>query len=155
MFQISKKLKILQRALAPLRVKWSRVAHSFMVQKMTDKWLVQGDAYNKYFHASLSKNHYTRMVYSKTTDEGRVLTHYDLVIHHFCNYYVGLFRTATSVLERVDPQVIVERGVPSTKQLLHMLTGVNVEETMEALWSISIEINPRPDGYGNGFFRAG
>ncbi|XP_020262713.1 uncharacterized protein LOC109838703 [Asparagus officinalis] len=137
-------------------VKYVRLVNcetSFYRQKANIKWGIHGDKCTQYFHSIMKAKRHQNRVLSLYTEDGIGLTDMNEIIAEFIGYYEKLLGTAVPVA-KPDYQVISNGPILSTNQSVSLSLPVTRDEIKQAIFSMSDDKAPGPDGYSASFFKA-
>ena len=124
----------------------------FLRQKNRASWLKDGDRNTKFFHTSLRIRSVSAGI-SRLEIDGAISEDRGVISDHLVNYYVDLFAFSPSI-SNVDlfDQVM---GAEVSAEQNEMLARIPCDEEIKtAVFSLSIESAPGPDGFGGGFFQS-
>lgn len=123
---------------------------SFFKEKSRIKWMKEGDKNTKFFHRSVKVHNAINKILRLQNEEGDIIEDYDIVETTAMAYFEKLF-TEPTILE--PPIQNWEGNTLTEEQRQILIQPVARSEIKEALFSLSSDSAPGPDGYSAGFFK--
>lgn len=140
------------RELIPKVLFYSTSEKALYSQKSRLKHLLQSDRSTTFFHSLAKRNNSRNMITLLCREDGTVTKDQDEIIDRFVQYYKGFLGTEGSV-QPLKTEVL-QRGYRLNDEDNEGLSReVTVEEIKEALFNISVDKSPGPDGYTSAFYR--
>ncbi|XP_020240887.1 uncharacterized protein LOC109819544 [Asparagus officinalis] len=126
---------------------------SYYQQKSRIAWSIKGDRCTDLFHKILECNRHHNRVLALYKNTGERMTDSDEIAKEFVSYYQNLMGRATDTI-MPDMNVIKLGPCLSDSQANLLQRAVSKEEIKEAIFSMSDNRAPGPDGYGACFFKS-
>lgn len=123
----------------------------FWKQKARVKWLKEGDANTRFFHATVKDRHRRQRICAIKNDTGTLITTQKAIQDEAISFFSNLFKE-----EDCSEMEHLLHGIPDildssdTNSLLMPITQKEVEE---AVWKLDPDSAAGPDGYTGYFFR--
>ncbi|XP_019190133.1 PREDICTED: uncharacterized protein LOC109184574 [Ipomoea nil] len=122
----------------------------FWRQKARIKWLREGDANTRYFHAVVKDRHRRQRI-SSVKNSGLLLTTQEDIQQEAVNFYTTLFSAedcpGSSALVDCLSSGLTDREAQS------LLAPLSREEVKEAVWKLDPDSAAGPDGFSGVFYR--
>ncbi|XP_031100721.1 uncharacterized protein LOC116004702 [Ipomoea triloba] len=123
----------------------------FWRQKARVKWLKEGDANTRFFHATVKDRHRRQRICAIKNDSGNLLTTQPAIQEEAISFYTKLFKAEDcfemeSILQNLPISLEVSDNFSLTKPLTR-------EEIKEAVWKLDPDSAAGPDGFSGTFFR--
>ncbi|XP_020254858.1 uncharacterized protein LOC109831820 [Asparagus officinalis] len=126
---------------------------SFYKQKANIRWDLYGDKCSQFFHSIMKAKRHHNRVLSLHTENGERITDMADIATEFTEYYKRLLGVATHT-STPDPGVISSGPILSPAQSNSLVLPVSRKEIKNAVFFMSSERAPGPDGYNASFFKA-
>ncbi|KAG2712257.1 hypothetical protein I3760_04G116000 [Carya illinoinensis] len=129
---------------------WMQREETRLLQHVKLRWMEKGEASAQFFKtfASLKK----LIVQEMRCPNGTCLDSPE-AIHSGAVDYFNLFLQARARRELPDLSYLVQNSILEEEND-NLLQLPSIQEVKEAMFSISVDSNPGPDGFGSGFYRA-
>ncbi|XP_020243302.1 uncharacterized protein LOC109821533 [Asparagus officinalis] len=125
---------------------------SFHQQKARINWNIHGDRCTRFFHnITKSRNHNNRVVILYN-NLGEKITEAEGIVEELLSFYKNLMGTAVNTTPP-DMNIIKNGPCLSTSQANALISPVTKEEIKDAIFSISENKAPGPDGYSMSFYK--
>ncbi|KAK9749023.1 hypothetical protein RND81_02G097200 [Saponaria officinalis] len=141
-----------ERQAAKELAKLSRARSVFLMQKVKDLWMEDGDENTYFFHASIKRRRMRNRVYQIHYVNNRLCTSPDQIREAFEDYYISLLGDA----KPVSPihRRVVQAGPCVTQEHVGILNAERSDEEIKnAMFDILDIKAPGPDGYSSQFFK--
>ncbi|XP_020270783.1 uncharacterized protein LOC109845967 [Asparagus officinalis] len=125
---------------------------SFYRQKASIKWAIQGDKSSHFFHSAMKARRHQNRVLSLYTEDGNRISDMDTIINELINYYKSLLGVSGNVSEP-DITTITNGPILSSSQREFLASPVTREEIKLAVFTMSDDRSPGPDGFSASFFK--
>ncbi|XP_020258369.1 uncharacterized protein LOC109834759 [Asparagus officinalis] len=126
---------------------------SFYKQKANNSWSLEGDKGSKFFHSIMKKKRHHNRILTLYTERGDRITDSEIIISEIVGYYKKLMGILVPTTNP-DPMVIANGPLLSHDQRQALSSPVSRDEIKKAIFSMSKDKNPGPDGYSALFFKA-
>ncbi|KAL0421051.1 UNVERIFIED_CONTAM: Retrovirus-related Pol polyprotein from type-2 retrotransposable element R2DM [Sesamum latifolium] len=124
----------------------------FYYQKAKVHFLKMGDRNTKFFHDIVKRNVARSSILAITKSDSTVVTSAADIGHEFVAYYTSLLGTEVQTLQ-VDNDVFEWGPKLSSEHALELCRAVTLLEVKEAIFHISDNKAPGPDGFSACFFK--
>ncbi|XP_011093973.1 uncharacterized protein LOC105173793 [Sesamum indicum] len=124
----------------------------FFYQKAKIHYLKEGDRNTKFFHDMVKRNVARNSIGAVTRADGTVITAAEDIAQEFVDYYTSLLGTEAHTLP-VDDGVFKWGPLLSPEHTVELCRAVTPLEVKEAIFHISDNKAPGPDGYSLCFFK--
>ncbi|KAL2238095.1 UNVERIFIED_CONTAM: putative mitochondrial protein [Sesamum indicum] len=145
----------LRDALGDLRKKSVFLAEAerhFFYQKTKIHFLKEGDRNTKFFHDMVKRNVARNSIGAVTRANGTVITAAEGIAQEFVDYYTSLLGTEAHTLP-VDDGVFEWGHILTSEHTAELCREVTPLEVKDAIFHISDNKAPGPDGYSSCFFK--
>ncbi|KAL2248485.1 UNVERIFIED_CONTAM: hypothetical protein Sindi_2700800 [Sesamum indicum] len=145
----------LRNSLGDLRKKAVFLAEAerhFFYQKAKIHHLKEGDRNTKFFHDMVKRNVARNSFGAITRADGTVITVAEDIAHEFVDYYTSLLGTEAHTLP-IDDGVFEWGPLLSPEHTVELCRAVTPLKVKDAIFHISDNKAPRPDGYSSCFFK--
>ncbi|KAL0284294.1 UNVERIFIED_CONTAM: hypothetical protein Sangu_2834200 [Sesamum angustifolium] len=142
-------------SLGDLRKKATFLAEAerhFYFQKAKIHFLKQGDRNTKFFHDMVKRNAARNSILAITKADGSIITSAPEIAQEFVNFYTSLLGTEDQTLP-VDDGVFHWGPSLTTELASNLCRAVTPAEVKTAVFQISDNKAPGPDGYTSCFFK--
>ncbi|KAL2246039.1 UNVERIFIED_CONTAM: hypothetical protein Sindi_2872100 [Sesamum indicum] len=124
----------------------------FFYQKAKIHFLKEGDRNTKFFHDMVKRNVVRNSIGAVTKADGTVITTAEDIAQEFVDYYTSLLGTETHTLP-IDNGMFEWGPILSLEHTAELYRAVTPLEVKDAVFHISDNEAPNPDGYSSCFFK--
>lgn len=124
---------------------WSRVEERILRQKARIKWLKAGDENTIFFHSSIKSRIASNSIASLTDKNGVVHEAPDAIEGEVLGFYHALLGSSTSILARVDVQLVGKGKTLSAQQAQLLVKTIKYQEIQTTLFGIDDDKAPSYD----------
>ncbi|KAL2223816.1 UNVERIFIED_CONTAM: hypothetical protein Sindi_3085000 [Sesamum indicum] len=124
----------------------------FFYQKAKIHHLKEGDRNTKFFHDMVKRNVSRNSIGAITRADGTVITAAEDIVQEFVDYYTSLLGTEAHTLP-VDDGVFEWGPLLTPEHTMELCRAVTPLEVKDAIFHISDNKAPGPDGYSSCFFK--
>ncbi|XP_020251079.1 uncharacterized protein LOC109828510, partial [Asparagus officinalis] len=125
---------------------------SFYQQKARIAWSVHGDRSTSYFHSTVKRNRHNNNVGVLYNSRGDRITDGGEIVTELISFFTNLLGTSVAT-SPPDKNIIKSGPCLSEAQIRDLSKPVSIEEIKEAIFSMSDNKAPGPDGYSASFFK--
>ncbi|XP_020261656.1 uncharacterized protein LOC109837719 [Asparagus officinalis] len=125
---------------------------SFYQQKARIAWSVHGDRSTRYFHSTVKRNRHNNNVGVLYNSRGDRITDGGEIVTELISFFTNLLGTSVAT-SPPDKNIIKSGPCLSEAQIKDLSKPVSIEEIKEAIFSMSDNKAPGPDGYSASFFK--
>ncbi|KAL2253455.1 UNVERIFIED_CONTAM: Retrovirus-related Pol polyprotein from type-2 retrotransposable element R2DM [Sesamum indicum] len=130
----------------------AEAARHFFYQKAKIHHLKEGDRNTKFFHDMVKRNVSRNSIGAITRADGTVITAAEDIAQEFVDYYTSLLGTEAHTLP-VDDGVFEWGPLLTPEHTMELCRAVTPLEVKDAIFHISDNKAPGPDGYSSCFFK--
>ncbi|XP_026433422.1 uncharacterized protein LOC113330830 [Papaver somniferum] len=124
---------------------------TILKQKSRNKWLVEGSSNSSFFHSSIRIRKSSNTISEHVDLNGTCLTNYEQLRNHVVQFYEDKFNGQDPVIE--GDLFDFEHASVSVEESNAMDMIPSPEEIKQAVFDLSADSAPRPDGFSGCFYR--
>jgi len=123
----------------------------FWRQKARVKWLKEGDANTRFFHATVKDRHHRQRICAIKNDSGELLTTQTAIQEEAISFYSNLFMAEDC--SEMEPLLHCLPSSLEASDNVLLSRPPTREEVKEAVWKLDPDSAAGPDGFSGTFFR--
>ncbi|XP_020249299.1 uncharacterized protein LOC109826691 [Asparagus officinalis] len=126
---------------------------SFFQQKAKIAWSIQGDRSTSYFHSVIKSNRHHNRIMVLYNSSGERITEADNITNELTSFFKNLMGTAV-VTTKPDINIIKNGYCLNDVQASCLAAPVSKDEIRNAVFSLSDNKSPGPDGFSVSFYKS-